>query len=92
MDEMMNEVQEIVEDSTTLDDEKVARFREESKAQMQKICGQIDRLTKIASKRSVDYFEDDVVKMFDYLYGRLDKSKETFMARFEENDAFSFDF
>lgn len=97
MDNMENtNFEENTEISTTvLDEEKAARFQEESKDRMAKICQQIAFLEKIAGKRTVDYTPENVDKMFSYLETKLSECKATFMSKFEDektqND-FDFDF
>lgn len=89
------EEQNVQEESMSIDSEKHARFMEESKDRMSKICTQIAYLEKIAGKRSVDYTQENVEKMFSYLENQLSRCKETFMARFENSNAdktFDFDF
>lgn len=89
------EEQNVQEESIPVDFEKQAKFMEESKDRMSKICTQIVYLEKIAGKRSVDYTKENVEKMFSYLENRLSRCKETFMARFESSDSgqkFDFDF
>ncbi|MDO4156939.1 MAG: hypothetical protein Q4D37_09215 [Oscillospiraceae bacterium] len=89
------EEQIVQEESMPIDSEKHAKFMEESKERMSKICTQIAYLEKIAGKRSVDYTQENVEKMFSYLENHLSKCKETFMARFENSDdsqKFDFDF
>lgn len=90
---MENEEIEVM--TSVLDEEKSARFQEESKERMAKICQQIAYLEKIAGKRTVDYTQENVDKMFAYLESKLADCKATFMAKFEneksQND-FDFDF
>lgn len=79
----------------TVDTEKQTKFMEESKERMSKICSQISLLEKIASKRSVDYTEENVEKMFSFLENQLAACKEKFMEHFSEKDkskTFDFDF
>ena len=89
------ENEEIEVMTSVLDEEKSARFQEESKERMAKICQQIAYLEKIAGKRTVDYTQENVDKMFAYLESKLADCKATFMAKFEnekpQND-FDFDF
>ncbi len=96
MDEhMTNEVQETEKMESEVAGEKLARFQEESKDRMSKICQQISYLEKIAGKRSVDYTAENVDKMFAYLEKKLEECKATFMAKFEEEkplNNFDFDF
>ena len=98
MDENLtvNESEEVsVEAVTEVDPEKLARFKEESKDRMEKICQQIGFLEKIAGKRTVDYTKDNVEKMFSYLEKQLADCKEAYMEKFEENSRkkdFNFDF
>lgn len=78
-----------------IDSEKQAKFMEESKERMSKICTQISYLEKIAAKRSVDFTPENVEKMFVYLETQLADCKKVFMARFTENEkskTFDFDF
>lgn len=87
--------QNMQEESMSIDSEKHAKFMEESKERMSKICTQIVYLEKIAGKRSVDYTQENVEKMFSYLESQLARCKETFMARFNSTDdsqKFDFDF
>lgn len=92
MDEL-NAVQEAEESLEVTDQEKIERFKEESKDRMAKICQQIDFLEKIAGKRTVSYSKENVEKMFSYLEERLASCKETYMERFEEGKKdFDFDF
>ena len=85
----------VQEETVEVDTEKAARFQEESKDRMSKICQQIAFLEKIATKRTVDYTQANVDKMFAYLESKLADCKATFMAKFEnekpQND-FDFDF
>ncbi|MCM1233922.1 MAG: hypothetical protein NC489_27770 [Ruminococcus flavefaciens] len=107
MDELQNENKETIEEvngaenadvktetqeTESIDAEKSARFQEESKDRMYKICQQIGYLEKIAGKHSVDYSQKDVEKMFAYLEKQLNDCKGTFMKRFEESKKFDFDF
>lgn len=110
MDELQNKNKETIEEvngaenldakaevheTESIDAEKFARFREESKDRMYKICQQIGYLEKIAGKRTVDYSKEYVEKMFAYLEKQLDDCKATFMARFEETEKtkkFDFEF
>ena len=99
MDELQNENMEAIgevngaeQETESIDAEKSARFQEESKDWMYKICQQIGYLEKIAGKRSVDYSQKDVEKMFAYLEKQLNDCKGTFMKRFEESKKFDFDF
>lgn len=83
------------ETMVTFDAEKQAKFMEESKERMSKICSQISLLEKVASKRSVDYTEENIEKMFSYLEGQLSACKDKFMEHFSEQDKskkFDFDF
>lgn len=78
-----------------VDPEKQAKFMKESKERMGRICAQISYLEMIASKRSVDYTQDNVEKMFAYLEEQLAGCKKAFMARFQEEEkpsAFDFEF
>lgn len=90
---MENEETEVK--TSVLDEEKASRFQEESKDRMSKICQQIAYLEKIAGKRTIDYTQENVDKMFTYLESKLADCKATFMAKFEnekpQND-FDFDF
>lgn len=93
MDVNENEINQTAD--STVDVEKQAKFREESKERMSKICSQISYLEKIAAKRSVDYTKDDVDKMFSYLEKQLADCKAAFMARFEDGNKakpFNFEF
>lgn len=92
MDEL-NAVQEAEESLEVTDQEKIERFKEESKDRMAKICQQIDFLEKIAGKRTVSYSKENVEKMFSYLEGKLASCKEAYMERFEDGKKnFDFDF
>lgn len=78
-----------------VDTEKQAKFMEESKERMGRICAQISYLERIASRRSVDYTQENVEKMFAYLEEQLANCKKVFMARFQEEEkpsAFDFEF
>ena len=86
------ETSEDVSEIVSVDAEKFARFQEESKERMNKICQQISYLEKIAGKRTVDYSKENVEKMFAYLEKQLFDCKETFMERFEESKSKKFDF
>lgn len=91
MDEIINE--NVV--AECIDTEKQEKFMEESKERMSKICSQISLLEKIAGKRSVDYTEENVEKMFSYLEGQLATCKDKFMEHFSEQNTtnkFDFDF
>ena len=93
-DEKVIESSEAEESTSEItDQEKIDRFKEETKDRMAKICQQIDFLEKIAGKRTVSYTKENVDKMFSYLEGRLASCKETYMERFEESKKdFDFDF
>ena len=89
-EEIMDQEENTSDDS---EQEKVERFKEETKDRMAKICQQIDFLEKIAGKRTVSYSKENVEKMFSYLEGRLASCKETYMERFEDGKKnFDFDF
>lgn len=92
----VNEAEEVsTEPVAEVDPEKLARFKEESKDRMAKICQQIGFLEKIAGKRTVDYTKENVEKMFSYLEKQLADCKAAYMERFEESSKekdFNFDF
>ena len=92
----VNEAEEVSTEAVPeVDPEKLARFKEESKDRMAKICQQIGFLEKIAGKRTVDYTKDNVEKMFTYLEKQLADCKAAYMERFEESSKekdFNFDF
>lgn len=69
-----------------VDAEKYERFKAQSKECMSKLCAQIATLEKIAAKRSVDYTQPDVEKMFAYMEKKLADCKATFMAHFDEEE------
>ncbi len=88
MDEMTNETMEMEATAAAVevDAEKHERFKAESKERMSKLCAQIAMLEKIAAKRSVDYTQQDVEKMFAYMEKKLADCKATFMAHFENEE------
>ncbi|MBR1700596.1 MAG: hypothetical protein IJ716_01440 [Lachnospiraceae bacterium] len=92
----VNESEDVVSEVVAeVDPEKLARFKEESKERMAKICQQIGFLEKIANKRSVDYTKENVEKMFSYLEKQLADCKAVYLERFEESNKgkdFNFDF
>lgn len=94
MDEMTNETMEVTTVAVEVDAEKHERFKAASKERMSKLCSQIAMLEKIATKRSVDYTQPDVKKMFTYMEKKLADCKATFMAHFEneEEEKNNFDF
>lgn len=96
MDEMTKESMEVTADTGKVDAEKHERFKIESKERMGKLCSQIALLEKIATKRSVEYTQPDVEKMFAYMEKRFADCKSTFMAHFDHEEEarnnFDFDF
>lgn len=95
MDENVTENEVAAEPVAEVDAEKLARFKEESKDRMEKICQQIGYLEKIAGKRTVEYTKENVEKMFSYLEKQLADCKAVYMERFEENSKgkdFNFEF
>lgn len=86
MNEMTKETMEVTSVAIEVNTEKHERFKAESKERMSKLCAQIAMLEKIATKRSVDYTQPDVEKMFAYMEKRLADCKATFMAHFDDEE------
>ena len=61
------------------------KFKEETVSRMQMIHKQFTYLTKIASKRSVDYTQEDVEKMFAFLENEVASSKKEFLRKFNDD-------
>ena len=80
-----NETQEV-------DSKKFDNFQEQTSMRMKLLCGQIARLGDIAEKSSVDYSQENVEKMFDYLTERLNSCKKLYMQKFDKKKNEEFDF
>lgn len=79
----IDEVEEVSE--REIDEDLREKFKEETVSRMQMIHKQFTYLTKIASKRSVDYTQEDVEKMFAFLENEVASSKKEFLRKFNDD-------